>query len=99
MWNPKFKGLSVELIEFLHEQGVRLIGLDTPSIDPADSKDLPTHKAVYKNDMAVLEGLTLSHVPDAKYFLSALPLGLMGADASPVRAVLWDLDWLHNETR
>jgi len=98
-WNSNFKGLSVELIEFLYGKGVRLVGIDTPSIDPSDSKDLPAHKAIHKNDMAVLEGLTLTKVPDGKYFLCALPLAIKGGDASPVRAVLWDLQWLQNETR
>jgi len=36
----------------------------------------------------VLEELDLSQVPPGRYELSALPLRLVGADASPVRAVL-----------
>lgn len=98
VWSPRFKGLSVELINAFSKQGVKLIGIDTPSIDPADSKDLPAHNAVYKSNLAILEGLNLNNVSDGKYFLSALPLSLKGADASPVRAALWDLAWLHNET-
>jgi len=84
----EFTSLSPELIDSLSAQGVRLVGLDTPSVDPADSKDLPSHAALYRNNCAVLEGIDLDRVPAGLYKLVALPLRLVGADASPVRAVL-----------
>jgi arylformamidase len=83
-----FAALSPELVEFLSGQGVRLIGIDTPSVDPFDSKDLPSHKMFLKHDMAILEGLVLKDVPEGLYELIALPLKLAGFDASPVRAIL-----------
>jgi arylformamidase len=86
-----FASLSVELVEHLHERGVILIGIDTPSVDPFDSKDLPAHKTFLRRDMAILEGLTLAGVPAGRYELIALPLRLEGFDASPVRAVLRSL--------
>ena len=64
------------------------MGIDTPSVDPAPDQELPAHKAIYARDMAILEGIELKGVPEGCYFLSALPLKLAGADASPVRAVL-----------
>jgi arylformamidase len=75
-------------VEALHRQGVHLIGIDTPSVDLKDSKDLPSHRALLQHDMANLEGLVLSEVPEGIYELIALPLRLEGFDASPVRAVL-----------
>jgi len=87
-FNEDFAALSPDLIDHLANQGVRLVGIDTPSVDPFDSKDLPTHMACLKHDMAILEGLVLEGVPDGIYELIALPLKLMGFDASPVRAVL-----------
>jgi arylformamidase len=72
----------------MHRQGVKLIGVDTPSVDPFDSHDLPSHRAFLRCDMAILEGLVLKDVPDGLYELIALPLRLVGFDASPVRAVL-----------
>ena len=87
-WNTDFAALSVELIDFLHERGVITIGIDTPSVDLFESKDLPAHKAMLKHDMAILEGLVLKEVPEGSYELIALPLPLVGFDASPVRAVL-----------
>jgi len=83
-----FAALSPELVEVLHGQGVRLVGIDTPSVDPFSSKDLPAHKAFLKYDMAILEGLILKDVPPGIYELIALPLRLAGFDASPVRAIL-----------
>ena len=83
-----FAALSVELIEFLHVRGVRLVGIDTPSVDLFDSKDLPAHHRMLRHDMAILEGLVLRDVPEGEYELTALPLRLVGFDASPVRAAL-----------
>lgn len=87
-WNTDFAGLSVELIEALAGRGVRTVGIDTPSVDLQESKDLPAHKAILKHDMAILEGLALRDVPAGEYELIAAPLRLEGFDASPVRAVL-----------
>ena len=87
-FNEDFAALSPELIDMLASRGVRLVGLDTPSVDLFSSKDLPSHQALDRNDMAVLEGVVLSDVPDGIYELIALPLKLEGFDASPVRAIL-----------
>lgn len=87
-WNSNFNALSPEVIDDLAARGVVLVGIDTPSIDLAEDKELRTHQAVFRNDMAVLEGIVLDKVPEGFYTLIALPLKLKGADASPVRAVL-----------
>ncbi|HYE61370.1 MAG TPA: FAD-dependent monooxygenase [Phycisphaerales bacterium] len=87
-WNSDFAALSVELVEALAAKGVRTIGIDTPSVDLQDSKDLPAHKAILKQGIAILEGLDLQSVAPGEYELIAAPLKLMGFDGSPVRAVL-----------
>jgi arylformamidase len=87
-FNEDFAALSPELVEALHGQGVILIGIDTPSVDPFSSKDLPAHQTFLRHDMAILEGLALKDVPEGVYELIALPLRLVGFDASPVRAIL-----------
>lgn len=87
-FNEDFAALSPELIDWLYSKGVKTIGIDTPSIDLFDSKDLPAHQAAAQHDMAILEGLVLTGVPDDKYELIALPLRLAEFDASPVRAIL-----------
>lgn len=87
-WNSDFNSLSPALVHWLAGQGVVLVGVDTPSVDPQHSKALESHNAIASHDMAVLEGLVLAHVPPGPYTLIALPLKLEGADASPVRAAL-----------
>ncbi len=87
-WNDDFASLSPELIEELHMRGVVLVGIDTPSVDPFDSKALEAHHALGRHDMANIEGLLLDHVDEGAYELIALPLRIRGGDASPVRAVL-----------
>ncbi len=87
-WHSDFSALSAELIHFLKGKGVVLVGIDTPSVDPATDKTLESHKAIYESDMAILEGILLSHVEPGLYQLIALPLRIEGADASPVRAIL-----------
>jgi arylformamidase len=88
VFNTDFAALSPELVRRLHEQGVQLIGIDTPSVDLFESNDLPSHQAFLRYDMAILEGLVLNGVPEGVYELIALPLRLVAFDASPVRAVL-----------
>ena len=86
-----FAALSPELVDHLHGAGVKLVGTDAPSVDPFTSKDLPAHHRFLANDMAILEGLALGEVPEGTYELIALPLRLVGFDASPVRAILRSL--------
>ncbi len=80
-----------ETIRWLAERGVRLVGIDSQSVDPATSKTLDSHQQLLKLDLRVLENLVLDDVPAGDYELIALPLKLMQADASPVRAVLREL--------
>lgn len=90
-WRNDFTSVSAEAIGVLVSLGVRLIGIDSPSLDPQDSKTMDAHLAVLAADMRVLEGLVLDDVPPGDYELIALPLKLEGLDASPVRAVLRSL--------
>lgn len=91
-WNADFAAIEPALIDALAERAVTTIGIDTPSVDLQDSKDLPAHAAVARAGMAILEGLVLRDVPPGEYELIALPLRLVGVDASPVRAVLRSLE-------
>jgi arylformamidase len=80
--------LGAEVPGWLAERGAVLVGLDVPSVDAIDSKDLPNHHALGSHGIAILESLDLAGVPEGVYELIALPLKLVGADGSPVRAVL-----------
>lgn len=87
-FNEDFASLSGELVDWLAGRGVCLVGIDTPSIDLFHDRVLESHQAVARHDLAILEGIVLSHVAPGPYTLIAFPLKLEGADASPVRAVL-----------
>lgn len=87
-FNEDFAALSPELVEHLVAAGVRLVGIDTPSVDLCHDKVLHTHLAIARHGLAILEGVVLDHVDPGLYTLIALPLRIEGADASPVRAAL-----------
>tara|TARA_R110000782_G_scaffold182437_6_gene272695 strand:- start:35399 stop:36025 length:627 start_codon:yes stop_codon:yes gene_type:complete len=90
-WDSEFKAIAPNLVARLGRNGVRLIGVDTVSLDPQESKALDAHMAVRAADMRILEGLVLDGVPAGGYELIALPLKIAGGDASPVRAILREL--------
>lgn len=73
---------------YLAEQGIKLIGVDVPSVDSITSKDLPGHHSLDHAGIAILENLVLDQVAEGIYELIALPLSLHEADGSPVRAVI-----------
>jgi arylformamidase len=90
-WDAQLAAYAPATIERLAALGVRLVGIDTASIDPAESKSLDSHQVIRRLGLRVLENLVLDDVPEGDYELIALPLKLMAADASPVRAVLREL--------
>ena len=87
----EFPLLDEAMPAWLKARNVVLIGLDVPSVDSPDSKDLPIHHALGEQNIAILESLLLRDVPAGVYELLALPLKLVGADGAPVRAVLRSL--------
>lgn len=87
-WPSEFPYLSTPLIEWLASLGIRLIGLDSPSVDDFNSTELMCHHELYRYKMVNIETLCLRGVPDGDYELIALPLRLDLACGSPVRAVL-----------
>ena len=87
-WDGHYCPIAPATIDLLAAHGVALIGTDTPSLDPETSKTMDAHHRVRTHRMSILEGLVLTGVPEGDYELIALPLKLVAADASPVRAVL-----------
>jgi arylformamidase len=85
---PGFAGLSSALVHWLADRGVELVGIDTPSVDVFEAEDLPAHHALLERGLTWIEGLWLAEADPGRYFLSALPLLLEGAEAAPARAVL-----------
>jgi arylformamidase len=87
-----FAHLSPALARRLADAGAKLVGTDAPSVDPVDSKTLEAHLALGGGRVAILENVVLDGVPPGEYTLIALPLRLVDADSSPVRAVLIEGD-------
>lgn len=87
-WTDDFAAFDPATIDWLADRGVVLVGLDTASVDPARSTTLDSHQRLCARDLRVLENLVLDAVDAGDYELIALPLRLIGCDASPVRAVL-----------
>ena len=88
IWPAGFRALAPEAVERLALRGMRLIGVDVPSVDPETSKELPSHMVCRAHDVRIIENLVLADVAPGDYELIALPIKLAGLDAAPVRAVL-----------
>lgn len=91
VFDKSFTAVGPAAAEVLVAAGVRLVGVDTPSMDHADSKELDGHHVLSRGGVAILENLDLSRVPAGDYELIALPLRIAGGDGSPVRAILREL--------
>lgn len=89
-WNSDFPYLSEQAVRYLAQAGVRVIGIDTPSIDSESDENLSSHVLAIDSGMLILENLDLTEVGRGLYHLVALPLKIQGLEASPVRAVLID---------
>ena len=85
----KIPVIAADVPRWLQRRKVKLFGLDLPSVDPIDAKLLVNHHALAAAGVAIIESLDLSEVNPGIYHFSALPLRINGADAAPVRAILW----------
>jgi len=81
--------IAADVPSWFQKNGVKLLGLDVPSVDEIDSKSLQNHHALAAAGIAIIESLDLSHVGAGVYNLAALPLKIAGGDGAPMRAVLW----------
>lgn len=84
--------LSEDCARELLGRGLKLLGVDAPSVDPRESKSLPVHNMIFSGNGCILENLDLRRIAPGSYRLMAFPLKLMALDAAPVRAVLADLE-------
>lgn len=66
---------------------IKLIGNESQTVGPEDAP-MQVHKILLGAEVVLLEGIVLRGVPEGKYFLSAAPLNLAGADGAPCRAYL-----------
>jgi arylformamidase len=82
-------GLPLAWARNLAASGVRLVGVDGPSVDPVDSGDLPCHRVLLEGGAVLLENLRLDGAPRGEGTLYCLPLAIEAGDGAPAR-VLWE---------
>jgi arylformamidase len=80
--------LDVETARTLVARGLRLLGVDAPSVDLRESKSLVVHHALFDGGAFVLENLDLREIASGTYELMALPIRTGAVDAAPARAFL-----------
>jgi len=81
--------IAADVPAWLQKNGVKLLGVDLPSMDEIDSKSLQNHHALARAGIDIVESLDLSEVAPGIYNFAALPLKIAGADGAPMRAILW----------
>jgi arylformamidase len=85
----KIPVIAANVPAWLQKNGVKLLGLDLPSVDEIDSKSLQNHHALARAGIAIVESIDLSGVAAGIYHLAAMPLKIAGGDGAPMRAILW----------
>ncbi len=87
-YDDSFASFHPDTIDRLGEMGCLLVGIDTPSVDPLNDRDMLSHHRLADLKIMIIEGLVLDEVPPGDYELIALPLRLKGFDGSPLRCIL-----------
>ena len=86
-FHREYVALTEDAARWVVARGIRLIGIDYLSVQRFN--DGPeVHRILLQNGVVLLEGLNLGSVDPGDYELLALPLNLVGAEGSPVRAAL-----------
>ena len=88
VFSEKYISLSPDTARLCVSLGVSLVGIDYLSVDRYEDISLSVHRTLLENDILILEGIDLDDIPCGRYTLICLPLRILGAEASPVRAIL-----------
>ena len=83
--------LTLEAARVMAAAGLDLFGNESQTVGP-ETAPMAVHLALLKHGVALLEGIVLTNIPEGRYFLSAAPLNLAGADGAPCRAILIDME-------
>ena len=83
----KAKDRDPEAAKVFASKGILLLGNESQTVGPEDAP-MEVHLILLGAGVVLLEGIRLTEVSEGRYFLSAAPLNLSGADGSPCRAYL-----------
>ena len=86
-FDEAYAAVDAEAAQFLAERGVRVVGVDYLSVAPFKNT-VDTHRTLLQAGVWVIEGLDLRDIAEGRYEMAALPLKLVGSDASPLRVLL-----------
>jgi arylformamidase len=87
-FDPNFVALAPGAAAWLLDHGIRLVGIDGPSIEAYDAPGDPVHHALLAAGVIIVENLALAGVAPGAYDLACLPLRIAGCDGAPARVVL-----------
>ncbi|MGP8071851.1 MAG: cyclase family protein [Thermoplasmata archaeon] len=85
---PDYVALTVAAADALIARKVRLVGIDSLSVELDPLGKFPVHHRLLGYGTLILEGLELADAPPGPYELECLPLRLEDGDGGPARAVL-----------
>jgi arylformamidase len=91
-FDPDFVALAPDAAAWLLDRGIRLVGIDGPSIEAYDAPGDPVHRALLAAGVIIVENLALAGVSPGAYELICLPLPIAGCDGAPARVVLASMD-------
>ena len=81
--------ITLEAAEVFANAGICLLGSESQTVGP-ENAPMQVHKLLLQKEIALLEGVVLTDIAEGRYFLSAAPLNLTGADGAPCRAYLME---------
>lgn len=90
-FDPDFTTIHPEVVHFLAEKGVKVVGTDAPSVDAVNDSTLQAHHAFRKERLYIIENLYLKDIKAGMYEFFGVPLAIQGGDASPIRAVVREM--------
>jgi kynurenine formamidase len=89
-WRDELPRLDLELARWLVGRGVKLVGVEPPSVADVNNRDELTavHQVLLAGGVTIIEGLTgLDRIPTGTVELVALPLKVLEGDGAPARVI------------
>lgn len=91
-FDTSYPGLEPDAAEYLVRSGVRVVGIDTLSVERYDNRDFIVHKTLLGKEILIIEGLCLKNITPGRYNYICMPVLIKGSDGAPARVVLEKAD-------